>query len=349
MALVVVLHVIVWLKGATHVLSGDAHDIWQEGVRIFQGQDPYARMLTGDMLHNDNYPTYLPLMYLFSAALNLLGIRSFEGFLAIWRPLSLVCHMGIGVLVYRAFRQRQTSMTGLVAAALVFFSRWSMYLVESAQLEFATIFSFMLAVALLARFPRRAGLLMGLSLSIKFIGILLLPLLLLRRERQTNAMADAHRPSPSSASFQRSSMLRLSFWVLLLPLLISLPFLIWNPGAFVESLAFSITRLPAGHPETGEAPVALFGLIGVRMLMGLLVALGWWLYAKGRLAFWSASCVCLLAYTQLNPVVFTQYYLWLLVAVLMALAEGLHPSPSGGSTDTDASARAGRSTSKELP
>jgi hypothetical protein len=79
------------------------------------------------------------------------------------------------------------------------------------------------------------------------------------------------------------------------------------------------------------------------------VALGWWLYAKGRLAFWSASCVCLLAYTQLNPVVFTQYYLWLLVAVLMALAEGLHPSPSGGSTDTDASARAGRSTSKELP
>jgi hypothetical protein len=45
----------------------------------------------------------------------------------------------------------------------------------------------------------------------------------------------------------------------------------------------------------------------------------------------------LLAFTQLNPVVFTQYYFWLLIAVLLALAESLPKQASAAEPGPEAS------------
>jgi len=323
MVLASILHVGLWLKGSGSVLSGDSHDIWLEGHRLAQGINPYARILGGDMLHNDNYPTYLPLAYLFTAALSHLGISSYEAVLAVWRPLSLVCHLGLAWMIHRAYAIRRSAWAGVVAAALLLFGRWGVYLIMSAQLEFAALLPLLLGIALQHRRPRISALLVGLSLSIKQIGLLLVPLLLILRCR-------AAASGPEMPRLRLSPLLGICLnalaWIGLIPLLISLPFLLTSPWGLFDSMAFSLTRLPMGHPDTGVAPILLFGVNGVRVVMAALMIGAWILYARGRLGFWGAASFCLLAWTQLNDVVFTQYYLWLLVAVLLAIAEALPPA-----------------------
>lgn len=149
LVLAICLHVSFWIKGDHESLSNDIHDIWMEGHRLSMGIDPYRRILGGDMRHNDDYPAYLPLAYLFSAALHGLGVRTFAGFMALWRPLSLVCHLGIGILIYRSFSIRGHVLLGFCAASLILLGRWSVYLVESSQLEFVAILPLLLAVLLL--------------------------------------------------------------------------------------------------------------------------------------------------------------------------------------------------------
>ncbi|CAK6687291.1 hypothetical protein BBFGKLBO_00184 [Synechococcus sp. CBW1107] len=318
-----ILHVIIWSKGSDHVLSGDSHDIWLEGHRLFEGINPYARTLSGDMLHNDNYPTYFPLAYLFTAALSHLGLSSYEAVLAVWRPLSLLCHLGLAWMIYQAYALQRSGWAGVVAAALLLFGRWGVYLIMSAQLEFAALLPLVLGIALQHRRPRMSALLVGLSLAIKQIGVLIVPLLLINRCR---AAAPAPEATPRRSIPDLVIGLKALTWISLIPLLISLPFLLSSPWGFLESMVFSLTRLPMGHPETGEAPILLFGMHGVRVVMAALIIGAWSLYARGQLRFWSAASFCLLALTQLNDVVFTQYYLWLLVAVLLAISEALPPA-----------------------
>jgi uncharacterized membrane protein len=193
----------------------------------------------------------------------------------------------------------------------------------SAQLEFAALLPLVLGIALQHRRPRISALLVGLSLSIKQIGLLVVPLLLINRCR---AAAPAPGTTPLRASPDLGICLKALGWISLIPLLISLPFLLSSPWGFLESMVFSLTRLPMGHPETGVAPILLFGMNGVRVVMAALIIGAWSLYAREQVGFWAAASFCLLALTQLNAVVFTQYYLWLLVAVLLAIAEALPPA-----------------------
>ena len=38
----------------------DVYYAWVEGARILENENPYARILDGDMLNNDKYATYFP-------------------------------------------------------------------------------------------------------------------------------------------------------------------------------------------------------------------------------------------------------------------------------------------------
>jgi len=74
-----------------------------------------------------------------SAAPHLVGINSYQRFLAVWRPLNPLCHIIIGNLICWSFSLRGSELLGLCAALLLLLGRWSVYLVSSLQLEFATI------------------------------------------------------------------------------------------------------------------------------------------------------------------------------------------------------------------
>ena len=95
----------------------------------------------------------------------------------------------------------------------------------------------------------------------------------------------------------------------------------------IESILFSLTRVSIGYPESGLALIRLLGQDGTRIFMLVLIVMIWWIYRQARLAFWASASLTILTSTQLNPVVFTQYYVWLLVAVLLVLPEGLPTAP----------------------
>lgn len=148
---------------------------------------------------------------------------------------------------------------------------------------------------------------LGVSLAIKQLGLLLLPLMVVRLAR-LRSRTEVRRFVVASA---------------VVPFVVSLPFLLWSFSGFVNSILFSLTRVPQGHPATGLAPVTLLGLDGTRIFMLALIVMIWWSHRQGGVGFWLAASLVILTLTQLNPVVFTQYYVWLMIAALLALAESL--------------------------
>ncbi len=62
------IHIKFWLTPPDSLKGDDIYFIWLEGKRIIAGENPYARVLLGDMRVNDKYATYFPLAYLFLCA-----------------------------------------------------------------------------------------------------------------------------------------------------------------------------------------------------------------------------------------------------------------------------------------
>lgn len=316
LAATVALHGIFWARGSQILVGHDLYDIWTEGQRIASGINPYGRIVGQDLLHNENYPTYLPLAYLFAALLQFLGLKEFGQFLWLWRPLTLLCHLGIGLLVFLAFSVQRRFLAGLAASATVLFGRWSTFVIQVHHLEFAATLPMLLSLQLIHRRPRLSGLLLGLSLAIKQLAILILPLQLI-------LLAGAAPNRSEGCVVVRRYVLAAGA----IPLLISLPF-VWNsPLGFLQSMAFSGTRLAQGNEAAGVAPMALLGLTGVRItmvvLMGFVLASAW----RERLSRWSAAALLTLIFVQFNPVLFTQYYEWFLGLVLLSFAHGSEESP----------------------
>src|SRR5262245_46803293 len=58
-------------------VGSDTYYSWIEGRRILRGQNPYERILHGNMEENQKYSTYFPLFYELSALVQTAGIRQY--------------------------------------------------------------------------------------------------------------------------------------------------------------------------------------------------------------------------------------------------------------------------------
>lgn len=301
---------LLWASTGSYALVGsDIYNVWEEGQRVAEGISPYARILGQSLRENQNYPTYLPLSYLLVALLDRLGFSSFEQFLQVWRPICLACHLGLGLLTLAVFRRHGKPLVGLVALALLLLGRWSNYIIEVQQLDFATILALVAAGLLLRRRPTLSALLFGVSLSLKHLGILLLPCALIELGRA------------SGAGLGRPGMGRLRYGLLALalPALLALPFLLRGGDGFLLSMAFSLSREAADHGAATGSPLLLASADGSRALMLALLSLTLLAQARERLDFWTAATGMLLLFVQFSPVVFGQYFIWVLSIGLIAL------------------------------
>lgn len=113
----------------------DIYYSWVEGSRILQGEDPYTRILTGDMLENDKYATYFPLFYALSAGSQALGLRDYASWLAAWRIVFLVSQVAIGLVIWLIYAQYRQWLAGLLAAMLWWFNSWSLIVTYIAHLD----------------------------------------------------------------------------------------------------------------------------------------------------------------------------------------------------------------------
>jgi uncharacterized membrane protein len=142
------------------------------------------------------------------------------------------------------------------------------------------------ALALLPLRPRLAGLLLGVSLAIKHIAVLLVPLFLIwawtRRRRWRDVVEQG-------------------VWIALLPALLTLPFLLWDVEALLRTLLFPMTRLPAQTVGASSLDVRL-GLVGLpaKLPMLLLFAGVYGLAWRGLVNRWAAAFLIFAVFTGYN-------------------------------------------------
>ncbi|MEJ6484016.1 hypothetical protein N0Y54_22335 [Nostoc punctiforme UO1] len=310
------IHIKFWLTPPDSLKGDDIYFIWLEGKRIIAGENPYARVLLGDMRVNDKYATYFPLAYLFSALVQKLGFRDFRDWLYLWRPISFAFHIGIVALTLRYFQIRGLWILGFVASTILLLGRWSLYIVRVHHLEFAAIFFLLLSLVLLKEKTKLSLLMFSISLGIKQIAIFLLPLYLIYLWK-------------NGVGNKRAKNLVWGFFIILsIPLLTSLPFLIWNAEGFFKSILFSATRLESLHIEAAPSVDVIFSkkftwIVGLRakFLMLFLMGMLYLSFLKEKVSMFVSSTIIMMIFLYFNSVLFLQYFLWPLCIIPFALVE----------------------------
>ncbi|MBD2472394.1 hypothetical protein [Nostoc sp. FACHB-145] len=320
-----IIHIKFWRTPVDALKGEDIYFIWLEGKRIIAGENPYARVLLSDMRVNDKYATYFPLVYLFSALIQKLGFGNFRDFIYLWRPISFAFHIGIVALILRYFQMRGLWLLGFAASAIILLGRWSIYIINVHHLEFAAIFFLLLSLVLLREKTKVSLLMFGISLAIKQIAIFLLPLYLIYLWK--NSSGD-NRFKELFAGF---------LMIFSIPLLLSLPFIIWNAEGFFKSLLFSATRLENSHIKAAPSIDVIYSktqpwIVGIRakLLMLFLMGTVYFSFLKEKVGMFVSSTVTMMIFLYFNSVLYLQYFLWPLCILPFALVEFIPKSSKQG-------------------
>ncbi|HOE62391.1 MAG TPA: hypothetical protein PKW18_06130 [Candidatus Sumerlaeota bacterium] len=283
----------------------DTYFVWLDGKRIAEGKNPYARILSGDMIHNDKYATRLPLVYLMAALIIRTGSGDYESFLSIWRIFILFFDLAVGLYIFQKAAGKGSLLLGLFLIFTWFFARWGLYTWEIANSEPFMLFMLILALEYWDEKPVLAGILFGVSLSMKHIGVLFLPVML-------------------AASGNWKEAARRLGYVAIFPLVISIPFFIWGPYAYIKSLLFSGVRDGNSHLlSDSKSIMLLFGSYGIksRIIPMLAFIIFWAAALKEKWNKWLVACLAFYLFISFNPVLFTQYFVWMLPFLLIYLIE----------------------------
>lgn len=307
-----------------------------EALKIRDGINPYERILGEDLRINKKYPTFLPFSYLVILGLSSLVGYDFVAFTVVLRALTLLADCLTALVLLRIGQKKRLPFLGLAAAAFWLFSRWSIYNFAQARLDGIAISLAVLAVYLYRRSSRFwPFFVMSFSLGVKQLGVFILPLFFFDSLRGRN-WAD---------------LLRRAALLFSIPLVFSLPFFLKNPEGLLYSLGFSFTRLPEISNvdfgwdlitrELGNYLLPKSGLVGTFRGMMLyyvfprfpLFILFFLLMTFAYLEKWGkylTALVGMLLFLSLNPVIFSQYFVWVMPFVLVA---GLASVPNDSSIE----------------
>ena len=287
----------------------DIYYSYVEGRRLVEGENPYARILTGDMRTNDKYATYFPLFYLFSSGAQLAGLEKYPEWIAFWRVVFLLCNLAIAFLVFQICASQDQPWLGIFGAAFWLFNRWTLHVTVIDHLDFLPLLLFLLSLKLVPRRFYLACLLFSLSLAIKQIAILALPLYLIWAWQ----MDRADRPKRLLWSFAL---------IVSIPLVVSIPFLVWNAEGYLKSLFFSVSRLP---DDQFDAPSldALFGVVGLAAKIPMLffLALTCALAFFRRLPKYASILLVFVIIFGFSSVLYRQYLAWLIPFIPLTILE----------------------------
>ncbi len=281
------------------VTGNDIYYTWLEGERLVDGENPYSRIHGADMRRNRKYSTYLPGFYLLSAGTQVLGLETFQDWIATWRVVFATAHLTIGALIFYHSLRNGFLVLGMFGAAFWLFNRWSLKVLAAAHIEPLAILPLVCSILLIAKHRRAALLLFGVSLSVKQLALILLPAMLAWDLRS----ADTRR-----IPLQATTTLA---WMLVVPVALSIPFLLWDAGGFLKSLLFSATRDPAGlfNAEALSSTLGLTGLWGRLPTLALMVALYWAIFRR-QLGLVAGSFLLFVVFVTFNDVLFVQYLVW---------------------------------------
>lgn len=314
----VLIHISLW-GGTPHEQNdnyADIASIWRDGQRLLAGENPYARVLSGNMQTNDKYPTYFPGFYLLSALVQAAGLRSFAAWLSFWRPIFLCFNIGVAFLLFRVLQQRGLWLLALFAACFMLLGRWSLRITELQQLDFLPVFLLLLSLLLLRKQLWAALLLFSLSLALKQLAIFLAPLYLIFIWQTHSAGRPRWHRVLMSAALIAS-----------VPLLVSLPFIIWHSEGFVKSIVFSATRfpddemIPSVDVVISAAAPAFVGIAAkIPLLLMLLAIYASFLRRQSRL--YLSAVLIMLVFVNFNTIFFPQYLFWVMPLIPLVICDG---------------------------
>jgi len=288
-------------------VGSDTYYSWVEGRRILDGQNPYERILHGDMDENKKYSTYFPLFYELSAFVQKLGIRPYQSWIDFWRYFFMAGNIATGLALCAIIYSKRTWSLALLALPFWYFNRWTLHSSATVALDFIPIFLLILSLGLFEIHRKASFILFGFSLAIKQIAIFLAPLYLIWEYRQTRSW---------------KSTLLAGVWIAIVPLLTSLPFLFWNAEGFIKSVAFSATRTALNH-FGAESIDVIFNVSGLMARIPFLIMLFGayfvsWQKSVGR---YGAAMLVMGIFLAFNSVLFTHYPTWLMPLLPLAAGE----------------------------
>jgi hypothetical protein len=290
----------------------DKNDLYYdflEAKRLIAGENPYERILSGDMRNNQKYATYFPLFYLLSAGVLRLGFQEFQQYVAFWRLGFLFFNIGSGVVLFYLLWPRRGLLLAVFGVLFWFFSRWNLHLTSAANIDYPAIFFLLLSFWLLPRHRMWAFVTLGLSLGIKQLDVILVPLFLIVVWQ--------------SESQHRVRALLFAIVALASTLVItSAPFLANSPESFLKAMIFEVVRNPALHVNVPALGV-LLGWSGAasRLPFFVLIALVYALFWQRKIGFYTAGLLALIVFINFNPVLFLQYFVWFTAFIPLAASE----------------------------
>ena len=306
LAIGAIAHIRLWDKDTK---GEDVYYNWVEGSRLLNGEDPYARILAGNMRENDKYATYFPGFYGLSALTEAAGLRDYDAWIAFWRVIFLAFDLAIAAALYLLIYPRGRLLAACFAAAFWLFSRWTLHVTEIAHIDFIPIFLMIASLGLFRRHRWIALLLFSLSLGVKQIAIFLVPLYLIWTWQ--SARQDKLKQTALAGLVIAS-----------VPILIALPFLAWHADGFIESLAFSATRNPVDHFSVPSLDGQM-GWLGLPARLPMFVmllavyALAW----RRKIGMFVASLFAMSTFVDFNAVLFRQYLVWIVPLIPLVMLD----------------------------
>jgi hypothetical protein len=288
----------------------DIFFIWSAGHEIAHGENPYSKIHGSNMLENHKYSTFLPGFYLIVSGYVALGHETFGEWMSFWRPANFAIHYAIGVFLFFVLLPRGGFWLALFGSQFWLLSRWTIQIVNAGQIDALPIAILLVSMWILPRYKRTSLILFGASLSIKQIGIFMLPVYLLLE-------SDLDKPLMWNFGQGVKNLL----YIAALPLLICLPFLIWDARGLFLSILFSATRSPSGIKVPSID--ALLGYVGLvaKIPMILMMACVYFLVLQRRIGRFMAALALFLTFPSFNSVLFSQYMAWFCAFLGLAAAE----------------------------
>lgn len=277
----------------------DIYSLYADGNLLVSGQNPYARILSGNMRENQKYPTYFPLFYLLSALTQWAGLEDFTRWLSFWRVVFLVFNLGIAAAIFIPLYRRGQTLLAVFAGLFWLFNRWTVQVSRIAQIDFLPVFFLVGSLLLFPKRQRASLLLFSLSLAVKQIAVFLAPLYLVWVWQ-------------SSGKKPFREVIAATAVIASIPALVSLPFIFWNAEGLVRSIFFSATRNPGGFLGSGLSVDQHLGLLGVpaRLPMLGLMALVYILAIQRRIGRFLSVLLTMSTFAYFSNVLFQQYLIW---------------------------------------
>jgi uncharacterized membrane protein len=298
--------VLFWQKDTT---TQDIYWDWVDGSRLLAGENPYARVLAGDMRLNDKYTTYFPVFIILSSLTQRAGLRDYPQWIAFWRVVFLIFNLGITSAIFLLLYRRRQYVMAVFGALFWILSRWTLGVLQISHLDFIPLFFLIVSLGLFEKHRWASLALLGVSLSVKQIAIFLAPLYLVWVWEDANK--DALRQTALAALVIAS-----------VPLVTSLPFIAWNAEGFAKSILFSATRLAGVHLDSPSLD-AFLGWEGLpaRLPMLGLMALVYWAAWRRKVGMFVSALLVMATFQDLNTVLFRQYMVWLVPFVPLVVCD----------------------------